>query len=321
MWFDMMESFGSIGTFLSGISIVGLTLYFVTSSDSGSLVIDSLSANGHPDPPVIQRVFWALTEGATATALLIAGGPSALSSLQAASISSGLLYTIILNYVCVATWRALKIEMGEMDPNGPQFTMGLLDFFYHIPTASTLKRMMVAIFAPWWPIGNAAGKLDGSNRIVAMICLAIPFYGWIILEILQVVDVGLAYIGWAVLFGFIAYGTGVRAHMREKFGIVGNLAEDAFAMMLAYPLAALQMEDHMLVHGQQHEATPDEKGATNMPIKDVEKNGRMEAPWQHDKQYEPPQNYEKGQTNLAMDNIEKNGRSESPKSHGLNTYI
>ena len=70
------------GTFLSVISIISLVLYFVTSSDSGSLVIDCLSANGHPDPPVIQRIFWAVTEGACATGLLVAGGSKALTALQ-----------------------------------------------------------------------------------------------------------------------------------------------------------------------------------------------------------------------------------------------
>lgn len=72
----------STGQFLSVISIISLVLYFVTSSDSGSLVIDCLSANGHPDPPVVQRIFWALTEGACATGLLVAGGSEALLALQ-----------------------------------------------------------------------------------------------------------------------------------------------------------------------------------------------------------------------------------------------
>ena len=71
-----------LGTFLSILSLIGLILYFVTSSDSGSLVIDSLSANGHPDPPTLQRIFWALTEGACATALLVAGDTKALNALR-----------------------------------------------------------------------------------------------------------------------------------------------------------------------------------------------------------------------------------------------
>ena len=59
-----------------------IVLYFVTSSDSGSLVIDCLSSNGDPEPPKVQRVFWALMEGATATALLVAGGKKGLTALQ-----------------------------------------------------------------------------------------------------------------------------------------------------------------------------------------------------------------------------------------------
>ncbi len=54
MWFDVMRSYSGIGEFLSIFSLVGIILYFVTSSDSGSLVIDCLSANGDPEPPKIQ---------------------------------------------------------------------------------------------------------------------------------------------------------------------------------------------------------------------------------------------------------------------------
>lgn len=108
MWFDLMDQYGDLGDFLSIVSLIGgIILYFVTSSDSGSLVIDCLSANGDPDPPIPQRIFWALTEGATATALLYAGGTDALNALQAVSIVAGLPYTILLCFMCVALWRAV----------------------------------------------------------------------------------------------------------------------------------------------------------------------------------------------------------------------
>ena len=68
----------------------------MTSSDSGSLVIVCLSANGNPEPPIVQRIFWALTEGACATALLKAGGSAVLEALRAVSITSGLPYTPVL---------------------------------------------------------------------------------------------------------------------------------------------------------------------------------------------------------------------------------
>ena len=79
----------------------------------------------------------------------------------------------------------------------------------------------------------------------------IPFYLWILLEILQAVEPALAYVGWSVLFGFFAYGTGIRANMREKYGIIGNLFEDFFAVLLIYPLAAVQMDEHMEIEAME----------------------------------------------------------------------
>ena len=94
-------------------------------------------------------------------------------------------------------------------------------------------------------MGKAAARLYGGRAWVQMIALAIPFYLWILLMILQVVEEGLMYVGWSVLFGFFAYGTGIRADMREKYGINGNMFEDFFAVLLTYPFAAVQMDEHM----------------------------------------------------------------------------
>ena len=113
MWFDVMRSYGGIGSFMAIFSLFGIILYFVTSSDSGSLVIDCLSSNGDPDPPAIQRVFWAMMEGATATALLVAGGKKGLDALQTAGIVSGLPYTFIICILCVSLWRAVKVAAGN----------------------------------------------------------------------------------------------------------------------------------------------------------------------------------------------------------------
>ena len=130
MWFDMMMSYGDLGPFLSIFSLISLILYFVTSSDSGSLVIDCLASNGHPDPPRLQRLLWALTEGLTATALLVAGGEVALQALQAMSIATGLVYTILMCIACQALWLALQVEGGELDPRGPDFSIHVLDPFF-----------------------------------------------------------------------------------------------------------------------------------------------------------------------------------------------
>ena len=246
MWFDLITHYDGINGLMSVVSLIGIVLYFITSSDSGSLIIDTLSANGDPDPPVIQRVFWALTEGATATALLWAGGKDALVALRTVSICSGLIYTVLLNFMVVAVWRAIKIEAGDLDPDGPQFTMGIFDPIFCF-TKKNLWQTFVAIVAPWWPMGKAAGRLYGGKPWVYMLILATPFYGWAILEVIQLVQTGLAYVGWAIFLGFISYGTGIRSNIREEYGIEGNMAEDFFAVLLLYPLAAIQMQDHMAV--------------------------------------------------------------------------
>lgn len=94
-------------------SIVGVALvtsFFVTSSDSGSLVIDSITSGGKLDAPVGQRIFWALSEGAVAATLLIGGG---LAALQTAAISTGLPFTVLLFIMCISLYRGLKEEDEE----------------------------------------------------------------------------------------------------------------------------------------------------------------------------------------------------------------
>ncbi|WP_375690659.1 BCCT family transporter [Pseudooceanicola sp. LIPI14-2-Ac024] len=97
---------------LSGItSIIGIVLvivFFVTSSDSGSLVIDTITAGGKVDAPVPQRVFWCVFEGAVALVLLLSAG--GLGSLQSMVISTGLPFTVVLLLMCWAIWKGLQAE-------------------------------------------------------------------------------------------------------------------------------------------------------------------------------------------------------------------
>ena len=91
----------------STIGIVLVIVFFVTSSDSGSLVIDTITAGGKIDAPVPQRVFWCTFEGAVAIVLLIGGG---LTALQAMVISTGLPFTVVLLLMC---WAIVKGLMAE----------------------------------------------------------------------------------------------------------------------------------------------------------------------------------------------------------------
>ena len=87
-----------------GIATLCIILFFVTSSDSASLVIDIIASGGNPDPPVGTRLFWAITEGLVAASLLLAGG---LSALQAASITAALPFSIILILASIALTKSL----------------------------------------------------------------------------------------------------------------------------------------------------------------------------------------------------------------------
>ncbi|RAP40363.1 BCCT transporter [Rhodovulum viride] len=91
----------------SVIGIVLVIVFFVTSSDSGSLVIDTITAGGKIDAPLPQRVFWCTFEGAVAIVLLVGGG---LSALQAMVISTGLPFTLVLLMMCFAIFRGLQAE-------------------------------------------------------------------------------------------------------------------------------------------------------------------------------------------------------------------
>ena len=89
------------------LAAIVVAIFFVTSSDSGSFVVDMLTSGGHPDPPVWQRVFWAVSEGGVAAVLLLAGG---LAALQSAAINTGLPFCLILLAVCAGLGRALLRE-------------------------------------------------------------------------------------------------------------------------------------------------------------------------------------------------------------------
>ena len=104
--FAMLEGL-PLASITSFIGIVLVIVFFVTSSDSGSLVIDTITAGGKVDAPLPQRVFWCTFEGAVAIVLLIGGG---LGALQAMVISTGLPFTVVLLLMCWAILKGLTSE-------------------------------------------------------------------------------------------------------------------------------------------------------------------------------------------------------------------
>ncbi|MEF2072782.1 BCCT family transporter [Consotaella aegiceratis] len=107
--FAMLEQL-PMSSITSFIGIVLVIVFFVTSSDSGSLVIDMITAGGKVDAPVPQRVFWACFEGLVAIALLLGGG---LASLQGAAIATGFPFAFLLLALCWGTYLGLRRERRQ----------------------------------------------------------------------------------------------------------------------------------------------------------------------------------------------------------------
>ncbi|MGD8484689.1 MAG: BCCT family transporter [Thioalkalispiraceae bacterium] len=107
--FQMLENL-PMTTITSVMGIVLVLVFFITSSDSGSLVIDSITSGGKIDAPVPQRIFWASMEGLIAGVLLYGGGSEALKALQAGAITTGLPFTLVLLAMCVSLYKGLQHE-------------------------------------------------------------------------------------------------------------------------------------------------------------------------------------------------------------------
>ncbi len=108
--FQMLENL-PLASITSMLAICLVLVFFVTSSDSGSLVIDSITSGGKTDAPVTQRVFWATMQGVIAAILLSLGGTAALDALQAGAVSTGLPFTFVLLAMCVSLAMGLRHEL------------------------------------------------------------------------------------------------------------------------------------------------------------------------------------------------------------------
>ena len=97
---------------LSFVAVIMVIVFFVTSADSGAMVVNMLSSNGRDDTPLWQRVFWTGSIGVIAAILLVAGG---LPSLQTAAIASALPFSFALLFAIWGFWRALQADIVKRD--------------------------------------------------------------------------------------------------------------------------------------------------------------------------------------------------------------
>ncbi|WP_440954937.1 BCCT family transporter [Methanosarcina sp. Mfa9] len=110
-----------LGFLSSALATLVVATFFITSSDSGSLVIAILASNGEPTPPISQRIFWAFTQGAVAAVLLLTGG---LVALQTAALTTALPFCVVMLFMCKSLLQGLRSEsyalgLGENPPQSP----------------------------------------------------------------------------------------------------------------------------------------------------------------------------------------------------------
>ncbi|UYW34408.1 BCCT family transporter [Methylorubrum extorquens] len=155
------------GMIASGLATLLVIFFFVTSADSGALVIDMITSGAADNPPLWQRVFWAVSSGAIAAVLLVAGG---LEALQTAAIASALPFSIVMIFICYGLLRALQLEgrAGGLDlssaaagPSGGLSWQERLAAITHSYRREDLKTFLDETVAP--ALEAVAGQMRESG--------------------------------------------------------------------------------------------------------------------------------------------------------------
>jgi choline-glycine betaine transporter len=146
-----------------------LAFYFVTSSDSGSHVVDCHASNGALECPPLQKIYWSVTEGATAMVLLLSGennSTAALTALRAVSIVAGVPITVFICFYCVSLYKYCDViwnkennpdfaqELKELEVEdllGIKDNVSILDVLTR-PTSQACAGLGISIVVPVWPL-------------------------------------------------------------------------------------------------------------------------------------------------------------------------
>jgi choline-glycine betaine transporter len=276
MFFMLLKTYDPYGDFLCGLTVFCLIVYFITSSDSGSFVVDTLAANGK-DCHWIQRVLWAFTEGAVAIGLMQAGGADSTKALQAISVVFGLPYTVVLCFMCVS----LAVACGQEDEmlkkgllNGEltrprrgfklELYRGVFDIFEFICSfdtdyissfAQAVPLYLLNCILPTISLLTVSRKLspDGSMGLEQTFYIILSAFAWIIfwcLRLSTLEDSGFAVFSWIAYVAHTFTVAVVRKQVRELYQIEANVVEDVFATLFLLPNVLSQM------HAQMEEPLP-----------------------------------------------------------------
>jgi len=157
-------------TATSVLATVLVVIFFVTSADSGALVIDMLTSRGESASPLWQRIFWALLTGAIAIALLLAGG---LAALQAMTIAAALPFTVIMLLICWGLVKAMRLDVlkrsllreARTRPGGGDWRTRLRSLS-HPPTRRQVDEYLAGVVRP--ALLEVSTELQAQGLQVAM---------------------------------------------------------------------------------------------------------------------------------------------------------
>jgi Cys-rich protein (TIGR01571 family) len=297
-WFNVMDSFSypdadgnfsGFGPFLTFFSVFTLVIYFVTSSDSGSLVVDTLASNGATKHHWLQRVFWALTEGAVAAALLVAGGSDALTALQSASLIFALPFNALLFVMCVTIVMMCQAIEKSQNSTGPKLSdpsvllpkktwnmpvfggiLNIFEFIFSVgfvhpsrkengmgfPTSAQSLEFVKGLLLPFMSLHAIYTAMDTKRNhrlssLLTSICFGVVFLAMVGLFICGVINNGFIAFGWTAFLLNACILTSLRVSVRERLAIRGNIIADFLVSSFLYPQALAQM----VLELKEHEGT------------------------------------------------------------------
>lgn len=267
---DQWES--GMGPTLTVLYLFAVAVYFCTSSDSGSLVVDFLASNGRHEHHWLQRLFWALTEGAVATALLNAGGDEGLSALQAAAIIAGLPFTLFLMYLMPTLYEYCAqaadddqefFEIGTRKEFSMPVYGGIFNTMEFLASLGSphpdrvllgidrpkrshvvefLKGMLVPFVSLYEIVsGFYAAPNQRIGNLLTVGVYTFMHFAWIALFISVAEYPALRAWGWAAFFVNGCMLTGIKADYRSQHGIHGNAIGDFLSSTFIFPQVFAQL--------------------------------------------------------------------------------
>ncbi|XP_066913001.1 glycine betaine transporter OpuD-like isoform X1 [Clytia hemisphaerica] len=322
-FYMVIEKYEDIKIILQIIALMLTLLYFITSFDSAALVMGTISSNGLEEPPLIQRIFWCITIAACTSALIVYTEFTDRADVNAFAILAGLPFAVLMCFCAISLWRLLKMEPYWFYNEIAHWEM----IYGHIDDIQILKKVLLAIVAPWYYLGQMAIKLSlnhhgdkngnhvgeghppvsaqttgspplsNQKRFFAYFKFAFPFYLWIVLLLLQIRYQNINSVGWAVFVGFLVLSSRIRTALRRQYRIQGNVFED-IAIMAIFPLTVVQMY-RQVIFGERSIETGDTTEMKNNPSTKTNRGQRNLAYIHESFSPESPPIYQSGEDFLA----------------------